>query len=223
MLMVTTEELFNILGNETRRMILEMLAERPRYTTEIANELRIGQKAINEHLKLMRDLGLIELYVQKQERGSPRKYFRIYETFKMEFTLSPNFFDIDIVEVEYDLETLLKFFPELENLRIDVERIAKIQKIEQMRVITQNLHRELEKLNSAKLYIENLLREVRGKCFDLIKELELDDFEKRVLLEVVTSGGKSNPDEIAEKLRVTPEEIDRTLDNLEKKRVISRR
>ncbi len=48
------EELLNMLGNETRRGILQMLSERPYYVTEISQELDIGQKAIIEHLSLMR-------------------------------------------------------------------------------------------------------------------------------------------------------------------------
>ena len=63
--MVSSEELLDILGNETRSMILELLAERSRYTTEIASILEIGQKAINEHLRIMSEFGVIEPYVQK--------------------------------------------------------------------------------------------------------------------------------------------------------------
>jgi len=218
--MATSEELFNMLGNETRRMILELLAEKPRYTTELSEMLDIGQKAINEHLKIMRDLGIIELYVERQLRGSPRKYFKILDSFKMEFSVSPNFFDIDIGDRKIDQEAILERFPEFVVYQKRVENSRKIARMEELRQIVSGLTAELGRISEAKMYIENLISQVRGQCASIMESMELDEQEKKVLFEIVSSGGKSTLDIIAEKYRIEPEEVKKTLRSLKEKNVV---
>ncbi len=218
--MVSSEQLLDILGNETRRMILELLAEKPRYTTEIASLLNIGQKAINEHLKIMSEFGVIELYTQKQPRGSPRKYFKINERFKLEFTLTPGFFRVYILDPEMDLKTILENFPEFGELQKKVEHMEKIRRVEQYRKMCKDLGEELFRLTQAKMYIESLLAKVRQQCLGAIEALDLEPIEKRVLFEVVTVGRGSTVKDIAERCNISQEEIMQILRNLEKKNVV---
>jgi ArsR family transcriptional regulator len=220
MLMISSEQMLDILGNETRRMILELLAEKPRYTTEIANLLDIGQKAINEHLRIMSEFGIINMYVQKQQRGSPRKYFKVNERFKLEFTLTPGFFRVYIVDTDMDLKALLQAFPELKELQRKVEQIHAVRRIEQHRKVCKELGEELSRLTQAKMYIETLLVRTRRRCAQLIMTLELEATEGRVLLEVVTAGGEITADEIAEKCKISKEETIKALHSLEEKSVV---
>lgn len=218
--MISSEQMLDILGNETRRMILELLAEKPRYTTEIANLLDIGQKAINEHLRIMSEFGIIDMYVQKQQRGSPRKYFKVNERFKLEFTLTPGFFRVYIVDTDMDLKALLQAFPELKELQRKVEQIHTVRRIEQHRKVCKELGEELSRLTQAKMYIEILLVRTRRRCAQLIMTLELEATEGRVLLEVVTAGGEITADEIAEKCKISKEETIKALHSLEEKGVV---
>lgn len=218
--MVSSEELLNILGNETRRMILELLAEKPRYTTEIASLLDIGQKAINDHLRIMSEFGVIEPYVQKQPRGSPRKYFKINERFKLEFTLTPGFFQVYILDPDMDLKAILENFPEFKELQKKVERIENIRRIEQYRKVYRDLREELTRLRQAKMYVESLMARVRQQCVKLIDGLDLEPAEKRVLFEVVIAGGGITMQEIAEKCKLSTEEVVQILRSLEKKEVV---
>jgi ArsR family transcriptional regulator len=220
MLMVSSEQMLDILGNETRRMILELLAEKPRYTTEIASLLDIGQKAINDHLKIMSEFGVIETYSQKQSRGSPRKYFRINEKFKLEFTLTPGFFKVYVLHPQTDLKSILEEFPEFEELQKKVEHIQKIRQIEQYRRVLRELSNELSRLTQAKMYIETLLARTRERCMNLIDSLGLEPVERRVLFEVITAGGTITTDELAEKCKISQEEIIEVLRNLERKNVV---
>jgi ArsR family transcriptional regulator len=182
--------------------------------------LDIGQKAINEHLKIMRDLGIIELYVEKQLRGSPRKYFKILDSFKMEFSVSPNFFDIDIGDRKIDQEAILERFPEFVVYQKRVENSRKIARMEELRQIVSGLTAELGRISEAKMYIENLISQVRGQCASIMESMELDEQEKKVLFEIVSSGGKSTLDIIAEKYRIEPEEVKKTLRSLKEKNVV---
>lgn len=218
--MVSSEQLLDILGNETRRMILELLAEKPRYTTEIASLLDIGQKAINDHLRIMSEFGVIEPYVQKQQRGSPRKYFKINERFKLEFTLTPGYFQVYILDSNVDLKSILENFPEFRELQKKVEHVENIRRIEQYRKVYRDLREELSRLRQAKMYVESLMSKVRQQCLKLIEGLDLDTAEKRVIFEVVTAGGDITINELAEKCKMPQEEVFNVLQNLEKKGVV---
>ena len=218
--MVSSEELLDILGNETRRMILALLAEKPRYTTEIASLLEVGQKAINDHLRIMSEFGVIEPYVQKQSRGSPRKYFKINERFKLEFTLTPGFFQVYIIDSEMDMKSILEQFPEFKELQKRVERVENIRRIEHYRKVYKDLGEELTRLRQAKMYVESLMAKVRQQCMKLIEGLDLDLGEKRVLFEIVTAGGEITINELAEKSRLSKEETLSKLRSLEEKGVV---
>jgi DNA-binding transcriptional ArsR family regulator len=47
------------LGDPTRREIFERLAERPRAVGELAGELPVSRPAVSQHLKVLKDAGLV--------------------------------------------------------------------------------------------------------------------------------------------------------------------
>jgi DNA-binding transcriptional ArsR family regulator len=62
------KDLFHVLGEPTRRQILQLLrgAERPVGT--LVAELGMSQPAVSRHLKVLRDAGLVEARVDAQRR-----------------------------------------------------------------------------------------------------------------------------------------------------------
>jgi len=50
---------WSTLGDGTRRAILERLAERPRAVGELADELPVSRPAVSQHLKVLKDSGLV--------------------------------------------------------------------------------------------------------------------------------------------------------------------
>jgi len=47
------------LGDSTRRAIFERLAEQPRAVGELAGELPVSRPAVSQHLKVLKDAGLV--------------------------------------------------------------------------------------------------------------------------------------------------------------------
>ena len=47
------------LGDPTRRAIFERLAERPSAVGELARELPVSRPAVSQHLKVLKDAGLV--------------------------------------------------------------------------------------------------------------------------------------------------------------------
>jgi DNA-binding transcriptional ArsR family regulator len=58
------------LGDPTRRAIFERVAERPRAVVDLARELPVSRPAVSQHLKVLKDAGL----VVDQPQGNRRIY-----------------------------------------------------------------------------------------------------------------------------------------------------
>jgi DNA-binding transcriptional ArsR family regulator len=50
---------WNALGDPTRRAIFERLAEHPRAVGELAGELPVSRPAVSQHLKVLKEAGLV--------------------------------------------------------------------------------------------------------------------------------------------------------------------
>jgi ArsR family transcriptional regulator len=68
-----TDVLLDVLGNETRRRILNLISHEPMYFNQLAKEIRTGQQAILRHVKILEDTGLIESYSEKSDLGCSRQ------------------------------------------------------------------------------------------------------------------------------------------------------
>jgi len=77
--------LLDLLGNENRRRILRLLAQKPCYVTEISEYLGVSPKAVIDHLRKLEEAGLVESRVDDQRR----KYFHIARNLRLEVNVSP--------------------------------------------------------------------------------------------------------------------------------------
>ena len=68
--MKTYEEAMNALGDPTRRAIFERLAAGPKPVGELAEELPVSRPAVSQHLRVLRDAGL----VSERPSGTRRIY-----------------------------------------------------------------------------------------------------------------------------------------------------
>lgn len=62
--------MWTALGDPTRKAIFELLLERPRAVVELAGELPVSRPAVSQHLRVLKDVGL----VIDQPSGSRRIY-----------------------------------------------------------------------------------------------------------------------------------------------------
>lgn len=168
------EELLNMLGNETRRGILQMLSERPYYVTEISQELDIGQKAIIEHLSLMRGAGIIESKFEKIKKGRPRKYYLISKDVMLEVWIGTDTFNAKTSSISID-EEILDSLPKLKKITERLDEISGGEdNIAELREIYKELENEKENISQAKKIIECLQGRIRSELKRDRLERELD-------------------------------------------------
>jgi ArsR family transcriptional regulator len=101
------EAILDVMGCKTRRDIINLLTDEPRFVSEISKELDVGQKAIIEHLRAMEELGLLSSSFQKIERGRPRKYYDISQDIQIQIFIGPGAIKMNVVGQEFsDLHTI---------------------------------------------------------------------------------------------------------------------
>jgi DNA-binding transcriptional ArsR family regulator len=65
---------FGALGDRSRRAIVLRLAERPRAVGELASALPLSRPAVSQHLKVLKDAGLVA-----DEAAGTRRIYRLNE------------------------------------------------------------------------------------------------------------------------------------------------
>jgi len=139
------ELLLDVMGCKTRRDILDLLRDEPRFVSQISRELHIGQKAIIEHLRAMEEAGLLKSSLQKIERGRPRKYYDISKDVEFQVFISQGSIRIKMPGHEF------------QELRILEER-ARIGND-----VSIELGNLIKSYNEAKKHAEDLLRQIEDK------------------------------------------------------------
>lgn len=148
------EAILDVMGCKTRRDILNLLTQEPRFVSEISKELEIGQKAIIEHLKAMEELGLLKSSFQKIERGRPRKYYDISHKVEIQICIDGNTIKMDIKG----------------------DNFSKLQELETRfslghEDVIEDLEDLIDRYDKAKRYAEILLMEAKRRK-NIIKLLE---------------------------------------------------
>ena len=140
------EAILDVMGCKTRRDIINLLTDEPRFVSEISKELEVGQKAIIEHLRAMEELGLLSSSFQKIERGRPRKYYDISQDIQIQIFIGPGAIKMNVISQE---------FSELYTLegRIHMGETE----------VTDELQKLIKKYDDAKKHAEKLLAELESK------------------------------------------------------------
>jgi DNA-binding transcriptional ArsR family regulator len=64
----TTTDAFNAVAEPCRRQILDLLAGGERAVGDLVRELGLGQPQVSKHLRVLRDVGLVEVRDQGRQR-----------------------------------------------------------------------------------------------------------------------------------------------------------
>jgi ArsR family transcriptional regulator len=148
------EAILDVMGCKTRRDILDLLRDEPRFVSEISRELEVGQKAIIEHLRAMEELGLLSSSFKKIERGRPRKYYDISKDIEIQIFIGPGSIKVNVLGDE---------FSELQKIQNKIQ-MGDVE-------VAGELINLIKKYAEAKNYAEYLLAEVvRRKQIKALQE-----------------------------------------------------
>lgn len=206
------DSILEVLGNESRRRILELLSKKPCYVSEISYYLGMAPKVVIEHLEKLEKSGIVASF----EEGR-RRYYYIPKSLRLEVIISPHRFDVKIRDSdEFDIPSLIrdirKEFSMIERLRGG--SISEIHRALKLVEDLQNRFSSIQSVLAARMnqFVERMLNEV--------ERVLNDDLERLVMLGLAK--GLKNTAEIAECFRLPYREVEKALNSLYKKGLIER-
>ena len=177
-----TSVLLDVLGNETRRRILNLISHEPMYFNQLAKEIRTGQQAILRHVKILEDTGLIESYAMRSDLGAPdRKYYRVNSSFNLSISVSNDNFTVRNEGI-YQNDNLDQTMNKGKNTK-DTKR----RQIVSLGQILSKLQRNLEDTEGQIIHLESRLNDLRALKQAIIKRMHdiekenFDDIERRLM------------------------------------------
>jgi len=157
-------EFLDLLGNANRRRILRLLSQRPCYVTEISEYLGVSPKAVIDHLRKLKDAGLVESRTDDRRR----KYFSISRHVRLEVTVSPYEFG---TKSAYPASSGLDI-TSCRRLTIELDHLAESDSTDEsddMTELTARLH-DLEQLENelslAQRWVQGRLAKLRERLAD---------------------------------------------------------
>lgn len=205
------DEILDILGNESRRKILSLLAKKPCYVSEISYSLKMAPKAVLEHLEKLEKAGLIKSF----EEGR-RRYYYIDKTIRLEISITPHRFYADVTtenSSEFDA-AFEKIVNIVKGFDFSAKGISEINRILQK---IEEVQRLFSKLQSA---INSKVNELFEAIIDEIERIATDSFERLILLGLAK--GLNSISKLADELGLPYSEVERTLENLERRGLVER-
>jgi len=167
-------QLLDILGNENRRKILQLLSNRPYYVSEISGRLGVGPKAIISHLGLLERTGLVKCHVDDHRR----KYFNIVDNMRLVVSVSPHSYAVSIHAVPINTGS--------RGLRAHCEETAGTAKARASMLM--ELNREIQELIAKQEELARMQQELQAEftelmevCIDSIKEVADSPVEAEIL------------------------------------------
>ena len=173
--------LLDLLGNENRRRILRLLAQKPCYVTEISEHLDVSPKAVIDHLRRLEEAGL----VRSRTDENRRKYFYIANDLRLEVSVSRYGFGAKSAypaSSTLDLTTCRHLDVQLEATETDgsspdiVELAADLKRLEELE----------NELSLAQRYVQGQLIDIIDRVTDSVST-EGDLLNGRLVFEILVA------------------------------------
>ncbi|HWQ19447.1 MAG TPA: ArsR family transcriptional regulator, partial [Methanotrichaceae archaeon] len=193
-------ELLDILGNENRRRILQLLSFRPFYFNEIAKRLDVGPKAVIDHLEMLERAGIIECYHDQTRR----KYFRIARKTILEVAVSPHSYGVRAYRSEDTSAVMPLEAPDLQVLQIE------LLSLEERRQALRKLMDEIESKDM----------EVKRLAASAVRNYATDQMEAEILMALLS--GSVGSETLAERLEIPKIIVEESLKSLEQRGMVHR-
>ncbi len=188
---ITVEELLDILGNRTRRKILEFLALEPLYLPQLARELNVTQQAILKHLNILENIGLIDSFEMKSEKGGPpRKYYRLSGSYFLSLDIGScitRFNATPITETKFPsgLKMSVNLHELNEQVRKAEEEVEADEKLKKSIKAIREINKALANLDRMRASLINLKATALKEAYSSIKSISKAGMGRKTLYQLL--------------------------------------
>jgi len=184
-------DIFDVLSNETRRRILEILAEEPAYLNQLTREIRVSQQAILKHLEYLQERGIIKSFIVRGEGGTPpKKYYEIDDSVLLLSELAKSLLDRSALRdggVASEGELKLQVDPSSEKRKLEeIGSLDTEQRIRALREYVCSLEDTLERISTAYYALTQLKIQALNMARRTLREKFESAEDRRMLYRAIT-------------------------------------
>ena len=210
-------QLLDLLGNNTRRRILESLTNEPKYFIQLSKEIGVSQQAVLKHLFLLENFGLIESFKAKSNLAAPdRKYFQLNRSVYLSIGITGNSMEIKMENIKGPNKIKAKNNMAIEN------KEGPIKKDEEITDILKNTKHKLEllakrmqELEDEKIHLLKEKQHILEITHQVIRESLEEDLARRILYSNLISREITDIEKLSEILNTREKEIKIIVKSLE--------
>ncbi|MFO8018405.1 MAG: helix-turn-helix domain-containing protein [Promethearchaeia archaeon] len=191
---IDLDNLLELLGNPTRRIILSKIAKVPHSTSELAHELDISRQAVHSQLEILKESDLIEKVKPKKKRGGR---YKIKSNISVTIDITPDYFSIDYKAAgEEDIEKFTKLKDitckeEYEKSKTPNQKMKFLgEQIKKIEDTVQNLEKKRKELLLQKECFIKELKTLLNERYkqQLMKNIEQRQSKKKFITESLNLG-----------------------------------
>jgi len=184
-------DIFDVLSNETRRRILEILAEEPAYLNQLTREIRVSQQAILKHLEYLQERGIIKSFIVRGEGGTPpKKYYELDDSVLLLSELAKSLLDRSALRdggVASEGELKLQVDPSSEKRKLEeIGSLDAEQRIRALREYVCSLEDTLERISAAYYALTQLKIQALNMARRTLREKFESAEDRRMLYRAIT-------------------------------------
>lgn len=210
-------EFLDLLGNNTRRRILESLTNEPKYFIQLSKEIGVSQQAVLKHLFLLENFGLIESFKAKSNLAAPdRKYFQLNRSVYLSIGITGNSMEIKMENIKGPNKIRSKNNMAIESKDVSIKKDKEITDIlKNTKHKLELLAKRMQELEDEKIHLLKEKQQILEITHQVIRESLKEDLARRILYSNLISREITDIEELSEILNTREKEIKIVVKSLE--------
>ncbi len=214
--------LLDVLGNDTRRRILQLLADEPRYFIQLSKDLGVSQQAVLKHLEILERYGFVMSFEGESDFAAPkRKYFQLNRSCMLAIGITNDavqfvFHDIpqdagrDTLK-QGDLKSVQKAVAELEREK-DHSKIVSMSD-----GLLREINQKLKDLANTQIALLRLKQKITRTAHQAIRESIEEELQRQILYSTIGEENRPDVNQLSEMLDAREREINDAIKSLKRR------
>jgi ArsR family transcriptional regulator len=214
--------LLDVLGNETRRKILQLLADEPRYFIQLSKDLGVSQQAVLKHLEILERFGFVMSFEGESDFAAPkRKYFQLNRSCMLAIGITND--AVQFVFHDIPQETSREI-PKQSDLKAVIRGVAELEREEDHAKIVamsdsllQEINQKLRDLANTEISLLRLKQKITRTAHEAIRQSFDEELERQILYSTIGVEKRPDVNQLSERLDAREREIHDAIKSLRRR------
>jgi ArsR family transcriptional regulator len=214
--------LLDVLGNETRRRILQLLADEPRYFIQLSKDLGVSQQAVLKHLEILERYGFVMSFQGDSDFAAPkRKYFQLNRSCMLAIGITNDAVQFVFHDIPKEASRDSPKQTELKSVQKGVAELE--QEKDQSAIVAMSdrllleINQKLRDLANTEISLLRLKQKITRMAHESIRESITEELQRQILYSTIGEENKPDANQLSEMLDAREREINDAIKSLKRR------